>query len=123
MRKMKKFLAVALSAAMVLSVSVPAMAAGETNDTQVVQQDPALVADYEAKLAAEAEAQGNYDDLEAELKAALAIKKAIGDRATASKADVEAAIAEAQSELNVPADSTEAVTKKAADDARRRNKR
>jgi hypothetical protein len=69
MRKMKKFLAVALSAAMVLSVSVPAMAAGtEVAASSEVSSAEKALADAKAK---EAEKQEAFEKAEDELKAAL----------------------------------------------------
>ena len=68
MRKMKKFLAVALSAAMVLSVSVPAMAAGEKTDVSAASSEQQA---YEAALIKEAEAQQAYDKAESALGAAI----------------------------------------------------
>ncbi len=68
MRKMKKFLAVALSAAMVLSVSVPAMAAG--TDYQQA---------YEDAVKKEAAAQEAYNEASAELTAAMKLMEALGD--------------------------------------------
>ena len=66
MRKMKKLLAVALSAAMVLSVSVPAMAAG--TDYQKA---------YEEAVKKEAAAQEAYNEASAELTAALKLREAL----------------------------------------------
>jgi hypothetical protein len=64
MRKMKKFLAVALSAAMVLSVSVPAMAAEEGTSV-------AASASVEAAKAKEKEAQDAFDKANDDLQDAV----------------------------------------------------
>jgi hypothetical protein len=83
MRKMKKFLAVALSAAMVLSVSVPAMAAGETTQTESTSDAQKRV--EEAKKAEEA-AQKAVDAAKADIDAAKkALDAATSDASSLSK--------------------------------------
>jgi hypothetical protein len=96
MRKMKKFLAVALSAAMVLSVSVPAMAAGEAEiELQTASQEKA----YEDAKAEEEIVKADYDEKRAELAAAQQAYDMV--RGNYSKEELEAELQQAKNQAAV----------------------